>query len=201
MQKEGDTELGLEVELEEDENFISSTAGASLAAYARVQEAIELQTRDHTAEDETILQAGSRTAEPISALASQGKPERDDEDLEEDPSFAEASSSQPLPCSQVHAPLSKSQLEHLAFSQTTPWVSEEVDEEDDSLPSASQFIRAATGRSLDVSYLNLGRQSNASRHLLGTAYNGKRITFKRQKGNTVVGEVNYLQSKGGCYHC
>lgn len=66
-----------------------------------------------------------------------------------------------------------------------------ADDEDDDLPSATQLIRDTLrhGR-LDVSNLDLGLRLNAMRAISGTTFDGKRVSFKRQRGNAFVGEVS-----------
>lgn len=82
---------------------------------------------------------------------------------------------------------SASQLHEAQSSPPLPSVDAEAD---DDLPSATQLIRDTLrhGR-LDVSNLDLGLRLNAVRSISGTTFDGKRVSFKRQRGNAFVGEV------------
>lgn len=102
--------------------------------------------------------------------------EDDDMDFAEDPAFTTAA--QASTSTQLHP--------RSAFVTDG-----DDDDESEGLPSVSQLIRNGAGkRSIDVSNLDLGSRYNQHMLLSGTTYSGKKMRFRRQRGNALVGEVS-----------
>jgi hypothetical protein len=156
-----------EDELEEDEGFISASSSlhtGSTNLSKNGERNGSCLEQDPSSQSQLLNNQDDRDAND------------EEDDLEEDPMFAAAAAATCASSSSTtlhaHAPASHQQQQ-----------------QDDSLSSASQLIRSITGKDMAVSHLDLGRHSDPHRQLCATTYSGKKIYFKRQKGNALIGDV------------
>ena len=190
-------------DLQEDEGFISaSSSHTNLPCTESLKQVVDADTAI-LEEDEAFLQPATTTTATDMNV---------DEELEEDPAFAMPPSTAfealyPNPSSSQGGDLdlpsspSRYRAPRDVYGQQSPQVGKDDknvetarhahnEEDEDSLPSATQFIRKLTGNKFDVSNLNLGVQLDRSQPVQGTSYNGRRILFQRQKGNGMVGDFS-----------
>lgn len=186
------TEAVDEMDIEEDKAFIScSTTDATIQKPAVEPLKQDLADVNHELEEDVafLQPVLPRTAVPFQDHAHVGYD--DTCELDEDSAFIAPSSSRAIPSSPMFTTLPAGHVNNAMSSSTVinP-VSEAYDYEgEESLPSATQLIRSITGRDIDVTRFQLGIQSDAGRQIFGTMYNGRKITFRRQKGNALIGEV------------
>ena len=192
-----------EQELEEDNEFISwppsyHKAHAFLEPEdgSRKQQVAVEDGDDDLQEDDAFFRASNPHSSIVASIPSPAPsatpPPPDfvpaEEELEEDLAFAAPNSSQVTHLSSPTR-LSITRNPRGDDSLHSTRVEMDDDQESDSLPNVSQLIRSVTGRNVDVSRLDLGIRTVSNRQICGTSYSGRRLNFKRTRGNALVGEV------------
>lgn len=147
-------------------------------------------------EDDAFLQAPSRSS---SSLPEQ-PPELsvDNDDLEEDEAFMQPSSQPDIPNVPSNNLIEEELEEDMAFLRDPPVPSTSASPSSCRQRSASAQLPEEAPRiygnvnqqTIDVSEVDLGRKQSFDRALGGTSYDGRKISFKRKKGNMMIGEVS-----------